>query len=45
MEEKIRHRLEIPETELHGVPRPHSEPELHGIYPEGRPRPGAFSGF
>ncbi len=47
MEEKIRHRIEIPESELHGVPMPHSEAELHGLYPDymGRPRPKKFPGY
>jgi len=47
MEEKVRHRMEIPESELHGVPMPHSEAELHGIYPNemGRPRPKKFPGY
>jgi hypothetical protein len=47
MEEKIRHRIETPESELHGVPRPHNEAELHGLYPKksGRPIPRKFPNF
>lgn len=46
MEEKVRHRLEPNAAELSGVPRPHSEAELHGLYSQSqRPRPGRFPRF
>lgn len=46
MEEKVRHNLEQPN--FPSVNPPHSEEEMHGVYPRdesGKPKPGGYPGF